>query len=96
MLILLVQAAASMLDPLNLIGWVVGGLVTRRSIWAGLGIAVGWSFAMEAFVVSLSPGYHFGYLLPARLLAGVIVCGAVAAIAWAIQRQRARTSKERQ
>lgn len=85
---LLAQAAGSMLDPLNLIGWVVGGLVTRRSIWAGFGIAVGWSFAMEAFVVTLSPGYHFGFLLPARLLAGVIVCGAVAAIAWAIQQAR--------
>jgi hypothetical protein len=89
MIRLLVQAGASMLEPISLAGWIVGGLVARRSVWAGFGIVLGWSIAMEALVTALHPGYPFGYLLPARLLAGAIVCGAVAALAWAISRWRA-------
>lgn len=52
-------------------------------------IALGLSVAMEVFVIALIPGHPFGHFLPAKLLAGAIVCGAVAALSWAISRRRA-------
>jgi uncharacterized membrane protein len=69
--------AASLLDPITMLGYVAAGALLRNA-WAAIGAGVAWAGAMIALVAHLNPGYSMPVPhVAGRLLGGVLVTGLV-------------------